>query len=81
MYAPGPTPTDPKQLPSYVRAELEKIANEIKAPSVIQLSVSYVAPDKPRDGMVIYADGTHLDPDLSGDPGFYGYAGGWVRLG
>jgi hypothetical protein len=81
MYAPGPTPTDPKQLGGYVRSELERIAREF-TPPFVQLTVSHVAPDKPRDGMLIFADGTDLDPDGSGDPGFYGYhSGAWNRLG
>jgi hypothetical protein len=81
MYAPAPTPTDPKQLGAYVRAELERIAREF-TPSFVQLTELHVAPEKPRDGMVIMADGVDFDPDGSGDPGFYGYhSNSWNRLG
>jgi hypothetical protein len=81
MYTPAPLPTDDKALGRYVRSELERIAAEFR-PSLLQLDVLHVAPAKPREGMLIFADGTDLDPDASGDPGFYGYAGGaWVRLG
>jgi len=81
-YYPGPPPTDPKQLGGYVRAELEKIAREITVLDLLQLKIRYVAPDKPREGMIIATDGTTLDLDASGDPGVFAYIGGsWVRLG
>lgn len=82
MYAPGPVPSDPRLLAAYLAQELERLKNELQPQKTLQLAISYAEPERPRDGMVIYADGTELDPDASGDPGFYGYVdGAWVRLG
>jgi hypothetical protein len=79
MYYPGPTPFDAKQLPAYLRAELERIAAELKV-TTIQLTELHVEPPKPRDGQIVLADGTDWDPGSGA--GFYGYQGGaWVRLG
>jgi len=43
------------------------------------LKILYVEPIKPRDGMVVYADGTEWNPG-SGE-GIYGYINGsWTAL-
>ena len=40
----------------------------------------HVAPPKPRDGMIAYADGTNWNPAAAGE-GFHGYENGaWVKL-
>lgn len=76
MYRPGPPPKGDE----YAAREFEKVAAEINQPAFVQLKVLHVAPEKPRDGMVICADGTDLDPGSGA--GFYGYSGGaWVFLG
>ena len=41
--------------------------------------ILHVEPDKPRDGDLVYADGTDWDPGAG--EGFYGYENGvWVKL-
>lgn len=77
MYAPAPVPTDPAQLPAYIRSELERIAREIRVPT-LQLEELHVAPAKPRAGMIVLADGAHWNPGSGA--GFYGYRGGAWRL-
>lgn len=81
-YWPGPAPTSAAELARYVRAEFEKLANELRQPSLLQLKELHVEPEKPRDGMICFFDGTDVNPDASGNPGIYGRVGGaWVRLG
>ncbi len=78
-YAPAPPPTDPKQLQTYLRSEFERIAAELRTPTVT-LETLYVAPAKPREGMIVLCDGTHWNPGSGA--GFYGYHGGaWSKLG
>jgi hypothetical protein len=79
MYAPGPTPTDPKQLGGYVRSELERIATELRE-TTIRLKELHVAPDKPRDGDIVLADGTDWNPG-SGAGVYARYGAAWVKLG
>lgn len=79
-YYPGPAPTDPKLLAGYVRAELEKVARELQQPAQLPLKVLHTEPDRPREGVVVCADGAEWDPGSGG--GFYGYFGGaWTFLG
>ena len=48
--------------------------------SEVQLTKLHVEPDKPRVGMVVYADGSDWNPGSGA--GFYGHSGsGWVQLG
>ena len=46
----------------------------------LQFVVQYKEPYKPKEGLVVYADGTEWAPDVNG-PGVFVYQGGtWVRL-
>lgn len=66
--------------PEWFERELSKIRNELTIKDVLRLKKTYVEPTKPRDGDVVYADGTEWDPG-SGE-GYYGYYGGnWNFLG
>lgn len=81
MYQPDITPTDPAQIPQYLNNELQKLQRLLndKQP-ILNLKMSYTAPLKPRDGMIILADGVSLNPGSGG--GYYGYrAGSWRFLG
>ena len=70
-YEPGYV-DDPK-----VANELTKLADLHNGP--LQLTVWYAAPIRPRDGWVVYADGTSWNPG-SGE-GIYHYTNGaWVRM-
>jgi hypothetical protein len=91
MYSPKPAPylsSDPKavvgslnQLSTYVADELQSVAGAASDPvNFLQLNVLHVAPEKPRDGQVVCADGTDWQP-LGAGGGFFGYFGGaWVKL-
>lgn len=80
-YEPGliPHAVDP-DLASFIQDELRRIAIEFSGVENILLAELNVAPDKPRDGMVILVDGTNFNPGSGA--GFYGRsAGAWVKLG
>lgn len=81
MYSPKPAPFDPKALPQYVADELQSVAQAQRDPvDFIQLNVLYAAPKKPRNGIVVCADGVSWQP-LGAGGGFFGYFGGaWVKL-
>ena len=72
MYTPSILPTDANELSLAVQREFERLAQELRAtqPSIL-LDRLNVAPSKPRNGMVVFADGTNWNPG-SGQ-GFYGY--------
>jgi hypothetical protein len=65
-YAAGDPPVDPTQLQRFLREELAKIAAAIAALAAGHLDKTYVAPAKPRDGDVRYADGTSWAPGVKG---------------
>lgn len=61
--------------------EFYRLAQALSSPqSLMQMSTIYAAPEKPRDGMVVLADGVRWNPG-SGD-GLYRYKNGtWKYLG
>lgn len=67
-------------LEDYLAQELRKIAEALLSVEEILLVELNVEPDKPRDGMIVLADGTNWNPGSGA--GFYGRsAGAWVFLG
>lgn len=76
-YSVGIIPTV-EGLPTFLENELRKISAAMDAIANGQLELITVAPDKPRDGMIRFADAGVL-----GVPkGFYGYkSGAWTLLG
>lgn len=71
-----------RRIYDWVQRELEAITRAQNNPkNELYLRVLYVEPEKPRAGMVIYADGTTWDPG-SGE-GVYRYSLGdtWEFLG
>lgn len=66
-------------LRNYSHNQFRLISLALASQSTLQLEVQNTAPDKPRNGMIVYADGTNWDPG-SGE-GFYGYsAGTWIKF-
>lgn len=81
-YKQGILPDDLAQLPDALRREFASLKRALEEPqSIYELAISYSYPARLRVGMVIYADGTTLNPG-SGE-GLYRYnlAGFWVFLG
>ena len=81
MYYPSPVPQSPQELSSFLDRELKNIARAFAgAEQYLFLDMSYAAPKKPRDGMIVLADGTTWNPGSGA--GYYGYrAGAWRFLG
>jgi hypothetical protein len=79
-YEPDPIPSDPNKLSGYLEFELRRIGTSLRAVEGVHLDSLHAAPDKPRDGMLVLADGTDWNPG-SGE-GFYGYYNAaWNKLG
>ena len=80
MYKSGLPPIDVSQLPEFIRRELNRLEEELYiAKPLTKLAITYVAPLKPQDGELRYADGTKWNPGAG--EGFYGYENGaWVKL-
>ena len=81
MYTPGVVPTNPADIPNFLRSELANLANNLNlAKASLQLTPQSVAPSKVMNGLVVLADGTHWNPGSGA--GYYGYnAGAWHFLG
>jgi len=81
MYSPRQLPITSDQLPDYVQQELQNVARAFVEPvDFLQLTVTTVAPAKPRRGRIYYADGTNWNPG-SGE-GVYRFNGfAWVFVG
>ena len=73
-------PTENPVLETYIAQELRRIAESFLGVEEVLLPVLNVEPDKPRDGMIVLADGVNFNPGSGA--GFYGRsAGAWVFLG
>jgi hypothetical protein len=65
----------------YIENELRRIGAVLDTFGNLQSPVFNAEPDRPRDGMIRYADGTNWDPTGDGE-GYYGYwAGAWHFFG
>jgi hypothetical protein len=75
-------PSDPAGLGSFIGRELQEVSRALSEPNqFLLLDTSYAAPSKPREGMIVLADGVSWSPSGLG-AGFYGYRGGsWNKLG
>ncbi len=74
--------TDPASLLSFMGRLFRDLAAALVAMRVdfVQMKVTHVVPDKPRNGMLIEADGTDWDPGSGA--GLYIYrSGSWVKVG
>jgi hypothetical protein len=81
QYVPDIVPQNPADFPRYAQAEFLKLQTVIAGLIAGHLDVTTVAPTKPRNGDIRYADGTLWSPSAGGE-GFYGYyAGSWKKLG
>lgn len=79
QYSPGQVPSDPAQMQAFMRDELNKMAAAINALAAGHLDKQTVAPLKPRDGDIRYADGTSWNPGAG--VGIYAFLGAaWVKL-
>jgi len=81
-YKPDPL-YDESELGRYLKRELEKLSSlsEVNEVDSIQFKIWHTEPDKPRQGVLYYADGSDFNP-LSGGEGLYRHTGSvWVKVG
>jgi hypothetical protein len=79
FYAPGEPPSDAAEMQRFLRDELQKIGAAVQALALGHLDKTYVAPAKPRDGDVRYADGAGWNP--GGGKGLYMHNGSvWTLI-
>jgi hypothetical protein len=75
----APRADEVEDLEDYVFEELGQVEQALAEPDGHRYTKLYVEPERPRDGDVVYADGTEWDPG-SGE-GFYAYYGAaWNKI-
>lgn len=79
-YEPSNPPSNAVELPTWVMRELTQIARLLNdGAQIVIVQKSYAAPAKPREGMLVNADGASWNP--GGGAGMYQRLGGaWVKL-
>lgn len=77
-YFPKRTPNEYDQ--GYLQDELGYISSAIEQQALGFLDVTNVAPTRPRQGMIRYADRTNWNPGSGEGIYFYNSAGSWVKL-
>lgn len=84
MFTRDTAPLEIEEIPRFLDDQLGKLEAESQSPEVdsIRYTVHHSEPDKPRTGVLYYADGSDWNPLSSGE-GFYYYTSGaaWVKLG
>lgn len=79
-YSPKPAPSSvPDNIRDYIEQELVAISRELQETVAVDLRPVHAEPTRPRDGMIIYADGTDFDPG-SGEGVYARENGSWVKL-
>lgn len=81
LYVAAQAPSDPRALPRYLEQEFQKIALAVKQLAAGHFDITYAAPEKPREGDVRLADGTHWNPGAGKGLYRYDVTGGWIGLG
>ena len=80
-FTPGHAPSheDVRAIVRWATTQFELIARQFNETEIVRLVVLNVAPDRPREGMVAYADGTNWNPGAGRGP--YAYiSGSWTKL-
>ena len=80
-YIPDSAPQAPTldELRMWMEEELERMARVLNETLAVDLRPINAEPTRPRDGMIIYADGTNFDPG-AGEGVYAREAGAWVKL-
>ena len=80
MYQPSTPPSDPGAVAGWALDELTQLARLLNdGMRILVVPPIYAEPARPREGMVVNADGTEWDP--GGGAGLYQYlSSAWVKL-
>lgn len=68
-----------ENLQKYLEDELTAISRELSETQVLELRPVHVEPTRPREGMIVFADGTDWNPG-SGVGVYTFLAGSWSKL-
>lgn len=80
FYTPGQVPTDADEFQRFFSSELLKISSALNALTAGHLDMTTVAPTKPREGDLRFADGNNWNPG-SGKGAYIYYTAAWHFLG
>lgn len=80
-YTPNPAPDNPEDLPKYIFEELLKLQGALEENPIKFIEVKNVAPERIKQGDIIYGDGTNFNPGAGEGIYFRNAAGNWVKLG
>lgn len=81
MYVPAPPPADAKQLGAWMFNELRRLSEVLNTQTDrLRLAELNAAPAKPRDGDLVYADGTNFNPTGGGEGVYARVGGSWTKL-
>lgn len=79
-YSPGPVPGNPEELNQYIETELGRVSSLLNLLIDGYIEKVNAAPNKLREGMMRFADGTNWNPGAG--QGVYVYrSGAWHLLG
>lgn len=74
-----PNFADADEAAAWFYAELQRLSKEMSETTAVDLRPIYAEPLRPREGMLVFADGTEWNPGAG--VGTYEYSGGaWVKL-
>ena len=79
-FNPTMCPTTLEEIPKFVDNMFLEIRPVLDLVRDGHLDVTTVAPTKPQQGSIRYADGTSWDPGTGEGIYFYNSAGAWVKL-
>tara|TARA_R100001530_G_C4321307_1_gene155896 strand:- start:6852 stop:7112 length:261 start_codon:yes stop_codon:yes gene_type:complete len=80
-YVPNPVPSNPEDLPQYIFQELSKLQGALQENPITFIEVKNAAPDRIKQGDIVYGDGSNFDPGSGEGIYFRNAAGSWVKLG
>ena len=79
-YVPNPVPANPEDLPRYIFEEFLKLQGALQENPTTFIEVKNVAPDRIKQGDIVYADGPNFNPGSGEGIYFRNAAGSWVKL-
>jgi len=78
-FSPSNPPSALPLIKVWIFDEFKRLASELQHPLNFSTQPIATEPAKPRNGMIVYADGVNFDP--GGGEGFYGRVNdAWIKL-
>jgi hypothetical protein len=79
-HEPAGSPQTLADLARYVETQFTRLSSALEVAEDVQLVEQHSEPQRPRDGLIVLADGTNWDPGSGA--GYYGYHNAaWTFLG